>query len=84
MFDIELLLRSGLVLAFDDVVSLAPNLINVALLHQIGFENIVRAPNGLRTPFTLFNAENRGQRFVFNGYGGYSFGKKVTVGMGQQ
>ena len=79
-----MLLRSGPVFAFDDVVSLVPNLINIAFLHQIGLEHVVCAPDGLRTLLALFNGENRGQRFVFDGYGGYSFGEKVAVGMGQQ
>ncbi len=46
-FDVELLLRAGAVFAFDDVVSVCPDGIGVALFHEVGLEDVVFAPDEL-------------------------------------
>ena len=43
VFDVELLLRAGAVLAFDDVVGVCPDFVGnrgLVLLHQVGLEGV--------------------------------------------
>src|SRR5207247_9412682 len=47
VLDVELLLRSGLVFALDNVVGRGPHSVDVALLQKIRFESIVFSPNDL-------------------------------------
>ena len=84
VFDIELLLRSRPVFTFDDVVGLLPNFIDVAFLHLVALEDIVRAPNDFGTALTFFHGEHRGKLVVFDGDRGYRLGKKMPVGVRQQ
>ena len=43
--DVELLLRAGLIFAFDDEIGGGPHLVHVAFFHVEGFEDVVRAPD---------------------------------------
>ena len=44
VFDVELFLRAGRVLAFYDVIGFFPHGVDVAFFNQVGFENVVRRP----------------------------------------
>ena len=68
VFDVELLLRAGRIFAFDDVVGLFPDAVDVALFDQICFEDVVLSPDDFGRLFAFFDGENRGKWFVLDGY----------------
>ena len=84
IFDVELLLRAGRILAFDDEVGLVPNTVDVAFLDQVCLEHVVRAPNNFRAALALFDREDARKRFVFDRHRLNRLGKNMAVGMGQQ
>src|SRR6266481_1581433 len=84
VFDVKLLLRTRGVLAFNDVVGLCPNAIDIALRDQESFECIVHPPNDLGTPFAFFNGKNGRQWFVFDRDAIHSLSQEMRIRMRQE
>jgi hypothetical protein len=84
VFYVELFLRARGVFGFDDVVCVLPDGIDIAFFDQIGLEDIVCAPDDLLRGLTFFHGEERGERFVFDGYGIDGFWEEMAVGMREQ
>ena len=87
IFDVELLLCSGAVLAFDDEVGLLPDLVGdglPVLLHQVGFEGVVFAPDDLFLLLGFFDGVDGGQHFVGDVDGGYGGGEGGFVWVGEE
>ena len=81
VLDVELLLRAGLVFAFDDVVGRGPHSVDVALLQKIRFESIVFSPNDLCSSHRFIERDNRGQRLNDDAHGlSGSFGQ-IFIGV---
>ena len=84
VFYVELFLRASCVFGFDDVVRVLPHGIDIAFFDQVGFEDVVCAPDNLLRSLTFFHAENRGKRFVFDGNGFDGFWEEMAVRMSEQ
>src|SRR6187402_264220 len=84
VFNVELLLRAGAVLAFNDEGGIVPNRIDVALLHHIALEGVVFSPHDGVHPLALFDCEDRGPWLVLNLDGGNSLRKPRAIRMGEQ
>jgi hypothetical protein len=90
ILDVELLLRSGPVLAFDDEVGVLPDLVGdgrLVLLHQVSLEGVgvfAFAPDNVFFLFRIFDGVNGGQFFVGDVDSGDSGGEYGAVGMGEQ
>ena len=55
VFDVQLLLRAGEVLALDDVRRIFPNSVCVSLFNQVALKGIVRAPDDCRSSLAFFH-----------------------------
>ena len=84
VFDIELLLRAGGVLAFDDVVRGCPDTVDVALVHAVGFEGIVGAPDDGVLPLAVFDGEDCGEFVVEDVDSGDGGGEPGLAGVGEE
>src|SRR5216683_1234061 len=87
VFDVELLLGSGAVLAFDDEVGLLPDFVGdglLVLLHEIRFEGVVFAPDDLGLLLGVFDGVDGGELFVGDVDGGYGGGKDGAIAMGEE
>ena len=83
VFDVEVLLRAGAVLAFDDVRGVGPGGIHIALFKQEALEQIVGAPDDRILPLALFDGEDRRQRIVLDVHSAHGLAQLVLVGMRQ-
>ena len=81
VFYVELFLCASCVFGFDDVVCVLPHGIDIAFFDQIGFEDVVCAPDDLLRSLTFFHAEDGGKRIVFDSYGFDGSREKMAVGM---
>src|SRR5271168_166032 len=90
IFDVELLLGAGAVLAFDDVVGGLPDLVGdgrLVLLHQVGLEGVglfAFAPDDLFFFFRVFNGVDGREFFVGDVDGGDGGGEYGAVGVGEE
>ena len=84
VFNVKLLLCSGSVLSFNDMVRHFPHAMDVTFFNEAGFENIFRPPDDFGEVFAFFDAENSGQRFVLDRDCGYRFREEMPVRMGEQ
>src|SRR5271166_1279431 len=84
VFYIELLLRSGEVFAFDDVIGFGPDAIDVAFFDQISFEYVVGAPNDFRAALAFCDCKNRRERIIFDQYRICRFAQGMAVCMRYQ
>ncbi len=84
VFDVQLLLRAGEVLALDDVRRFFPDGVYVPLLNQIALEGVVGAPDDCGSLLAFFDRMNRVERLIFDRNGIDSLSKLVTVCMGQK
>src|SRR6267143_6503327 len=84
VLDIQLLLRTCRIFAFDNVSGFFPDRIYLALFHQESFERVVSAPNDGGLLLALFQRMHRRQWLVFDGDGFDGLAKLVTVGVGQK
>ena len=66
------------------MVGLVPHAIEITFVDQIGFENVVLAPDNFGSALALFNCEDGGQRLVFDRYRFNGLGENMAVGMSQQ
>ena len=57
VLDVKLFLRSGGVFAFNDVIRLRPDAVDISFLDQVRLEGIVFPPDDLRAPLALFDRE---------------------------
>ncbi len=79
--DVKLLLRAGLILAFDDERSLRPGAIDIALVHRERFEDIVLAPDDFLLCERILDGEDCGQRLDSDAHGAARFFQQIFVGM---
>jgi hypothetical protein len=84
IFDVQLLLRAGKVLALDDVRRFLPDGVHVTLFNQEGLESIVAAPDDCGLLLAFFHGVHGGKRLVLDGNRVYCLAKLVTVCMGQK
>src|SRR6266478_467134 len=82
--DVELFLSAGFVLARDNEVSLAPDLIDIAFFHEERFENVVLSPDYLLARKRILDREYFGQRFDFDSHRAPRFFEQILVRVSQQ
>ncbi len=66
IFDVQLLLRAGEVLAFDDERRFLPDGVDVTLFNQVGLEGIVGAPDDCGLLLAVFDGVHGGERLVLD------------------
>src|ERR1700675_3018129 len=79
VFDVQLLLRAGGVFRFDDVVGVLKRAFYISLINEVGFEDIIRAPNNFRKLLAFLDSEDRWKRVIFDGNGFNCFSQKISV-----
>ena len=65
VLDVELLLRAGFVFAFDDEIGAGPDVVDVALIDQKLFEDVVFAPDDLFFRQRIFERKDRAAALRF-------------------
>ena len=73
ILDVEMFLRAGAVLAFDDAGRVSPCGVHVTLFEKKALEQVVRAPDGHVLAFAFFNGEDGLQRLIFDLDRAYGF-----------
>ena len=84
IFDVELFLRAGFVLSFDDDVGFGEAPVDVALVHEVRLENIVVAPDNLFFCNRLFERIDARKRLDIDAHQAARFFHQIAVGMRDQ
>ena len=84
VLDVQMFLRTGTVLAFNDMRGAGPRGIHVAFFKQKTLEQVVCAPDDLVLPLALFDGEDRRQRIVFDFHRAERFAQFVLIGMREE
>ena len=84
VLNVELLLGAGFVFTFDDEWGFRPYFIDISLINQKFFEDVVFAPDDLLLLERIFERKNRRQCFVFDAHVAPRLFKKIFILVSEQ
>ena len=84
VFDVELFLRAGPILAFDDDVRLRPCGVHVAFFHVIRLEDVVLSKNNGAFRDGILDRKNRGQRLDIDLHRAARLLEQISIRMREQ
>ena len=84
VLDVKLFLRAGFVFTFDDGLCLQPGFVDVSLINQKFFEDIIFTPNNLLLCERIVQRKDSGQLFVFDAHVPSRFFNEIFVFVSEQ